>query len=84
MTEVSKRILDQYQVRKSRKQKQAFIEFLQKYFPEMKIEYHKGSGSNNLILGNPARVVRNLTTEEVESIIQSANNYVNLSKKYKK
>ena len=37
-----------------------------------------------LILGNPARVVRNLTTEEVESIIQSANNYVNLSKKYKK
>lgn len=37
-----------------------------------------------LILGNPARVVRNLTTEEVESIIRSANNYVNLSKKYKK
>jgi hypothetical protein len=55
MTEVSKRILDQYQVRKSRKQKHAFIEFLQKYFPEMKIEYHKGSGSNNLILGNPAK-----------------------------
>ena len=55
MTELSKTILDQYQVRKSKKQKQAFIQFLQRQFPEMRIEYHKGSGSNNLILGNPAK-----------------------------
>lgn len=37
-----------------------------------------------LILGNPAKVVRELTEAEIESIQCSADNYVNLSKKYKK
>lgn len=37
-----------------------------------------------LILGNPAKVIRELTKEEIESIQRSANNYVALSKKYKK
>lgn len=36
-----------------------------------------------LILGNPARVVRELSKEEIESIQISADNYVALSKKYK-
>ena len=35
-----------------------------------------------LILGNPAKVVRELSEAEIESIKNSANNYVNLSKKY--
>ena len=37
-----------------------------------------------LILGNPAKVIRQLTEAEVESIKRSADNYVSLSKKYKK
>ena len=37
-----------------------------------------------LILGNPAKVVRELSEAEIESIKNSANNYVNLSKKYTK
>ena len=37
-----------------------------------------------LILGNPAKVIRELTKVEVESIKKSADNYVSLSKKYKK
>lgn len=37
-----------------------------------------------LLLGNPAKVIRKLTDEEIENIQKSANNYVALSKKYKK
>lgn len=35
-----------------------------------------------LILGSPAKIIRKLTDEEIESIQKSANNYVELSKKY--
>ena len=35
-----------------------------------------------LILGNPAKVIRELTNDEIESIQRSADNYVTLSKKY--
>lgn len=35
-----------------------------------------------LILGNPAKVIRELTRDEIESIQRSADNYVALSKKY--
>lgn len=35
-----------------------------------------------LILGNPAKVIRELSEDEIESIKRSASNYVNLSKKY--
>lgn len=37
-----------------------------------------------LILRNPAKVIRELTKVEIESIKKSADNYVSLSKKYKK
>ena len=37
-----------------------------------------------LILGNPAKVVRELTDDEIKSIKKSSDNYVNLSKRYKK
>ena len=36
-----------------------------------------------LILGNPAKVIRKLTDEEIDRIQKSADNYVALSKKYK-
>lgn len=55
MTDISNTILEKYQIRKSKRQKSAFIDFLQTVFPELKIENHKGSGSNNLILGDPNR-----------------------------
>ena len=35
MTELSKKILDAYQVRKTRKQKQAFAELLQQHIPNL-------------------------------------------------
>lgn len=36
-----------------------------------------------LVLGNPAKVIRKLTDEEIDRIQKSADNYVALSKKYK-
>lgn len=39
--------------------------------------------SGVLILGNPAKVIRKLTDEEINSITKSAENYVTLSKEYK-
>ena len=53
MTDISNTILEKYQIRKSKKQKNAFINFLQTAFPELTIEGHKWSGSQNLILGDP-------------------------------
>ena len=53
MTELSNTILSDYQVRKTGAQKAKFIEFMQKTFPDMKIE-RGGFGKNqNLILGDP-------------------------------
>lgn len=37
-----------------------------------------------LLLGNPAKAVRDLTEDEIASIQRSADNYVDLSKKYTK
>ena len=54
MTELSNTILSDYQVRKTKAQKARFIEFMQKTFPDMKIE-RGGFGKNqNLILGDHA------------------------------
>ena len=44
-----------------------------------KLEYEEGM----LILGNPAKIVRMLTDEEIEHIIKNANHYVENAKKYK-
>lgn len=41
-------------------------------------EYEEGV----LILGSPAKVIRKLTEDEIKGIERSANNYVELSKKY--
>ncbi len=53
MTNVSQEILDTYQIRKGRKRKNEFIEFLSSKFPELKVEQSgKTIVSKNLILGD--------------------------------
>ena len=53
MTELSRKILDAYQVRKTKKQKDRFIDLLREYIPELKIEAAGFPKSKNLILGDP-------------------------------
>lgn len=55
MTELSEIILDKYQVRKTKKQKQHFIELLQKYFPELQVQEGGFPKNRNLILGDVKR-----------------------------
>ena len=52
MTEIGKRILEQYQVRKSAKQKTAFIEFMQTHYPQLTVETGGLLGNRNLVLGD--------------------------------
>lgn len=52
MTELSTKILSSYQVRKTAKQKQAFIEFLQSNIPETVVESTNFPKNNNLVIGN--------------------------------
>lgn len=53
MTETCRRILEEYQVRKSAKQKLRFIEFLQSRYPELRVEEGGWPRCRNLILGDP-------------------------------
>lgn len=61
MTEFSRLVLEQYQVRKNKRQKTAFIEFLQDTAHRLgySINVEKNSFARNVILGNPetAKVV---------------------------
>ena len=59
MTELSQVIFDKFQVRKTRKQKDAFIHLLHSYIPELKVQELGFPKSRNLILGDPeaAKVV---------------------------
>ena len=52
MTELSQRILQDFQVRKSRKQKGAFIGLLREHYPALTIEQGGLIKSNNIILGD--------------------------------
>ena len=52
MTELSRKILADHQVRKTKRQKDAFIALLQKSFPQLKIEESKLPNCRNLILGD--------------------------------
>ena len=52
MTELSQTILREYQVRKTKKQKDRFIQLLQAYFPQLQIESTRFPKSRNLIIGN--------------------------------
>ena len=53
MTRISKEILEKYQIRKTRKQKTAFIEFLRAHYPDLKIEDDALGYSRNIVIGNP-------------------------------
>ena len=53
MNEISKEILEKYQVRKTKAQKTAFIEFLRAHYPDLKIETDGLSYSRNIVIGNP-------------------------------
>ena len=55
MTALSRQILDEYQIRKTRKQKDAFIQLLESRFPELSIEQSAIVKSRNLIIGDPER-----------------------------
>lgn len=59
MTQISEEILEKYQIRKTRKQKTAFIEYLRAHFPELKVEEDAIGYSRNIVIGNPdtAKVV---------------------------
>lgn len=46
------------------------------------VTQNKEFGEGLLILGNPARVVRRLTEEEIEGIRNSAKHYIELSREY--
>ncbi|GAA5819696.1 MAG: gamma carbonic anhydrase family protein [Methanobrevibacter sp. CfCl-M3] len=43
---------------------------------------YKEFPEKSLILGSPAKTIRELNSEEIESITENANTYVKLSKKY--
>lgn len=43
MTELSQEILQNYQVRKTKAQKTAFIELMRKYYPEIQVETRRFS-----------------------------------------
>ena len=59
MTSISKEILEKYQVRKTKKQKTAFIEFMRAHFPNIRIQTDSLSYNRNIVIGNPdtAKVV---------------------------
>ncbi len=52
MNEISKEILEKYQIRKTKKQKTEFIEFMRAHFPDLQIE-EGGLGKNrNIVIGD--------------------------------
>ncbi len=53
MTEISLEILEKYQIRKTKAQKTAFIEFMRAHFPELKVEAGVFDFSRNIVIGNP-------------------------------
>ena len=53
MTELSHKILDAYQVRKTKKQKQAFITLLQQHIPNLQVQKMGFPKSRNLVIGDP-------------------------------
>ena len=53
MTELSRKVFDSFQIRKTAKQKQAFAAFLQAHIPELQIHETRFPKSRNLIIGDP-------------------------------
>lgn len=53
MTQISEEILEKYQIRKTRKQKTAFIEYMRAHFPNLRVEDDAIGYSRNMVIGNP-------------------------------
>lgn len=53
MTQISEEILEKYQIRKTRKQKTAFIEYMRAHFPNLRVEDDAIGYSRNIVIGNP-------------------------------
>lgn len=53
MTELSREILENYQVRKTKKQKQAFTALLQTHIPSLQVQQMRFPKSCNLVIGDP-------------------------------
>ena len=53
MTELSKTVLDKYQVRKTKKQKEEFFRFLQTHIPQLQVQEGGFPRSRNLMIGDP-------------------------------
>lgn len=54
MTELSRIVLESYQVRKTKKQKQAFAAFLQNYISQLQVQESGLFKCRNLVIGDPA------------------------------
>ncbi|MBQ7875051.1 MAG: M28 family peptidase [Oscillospiraceae bacterium] len=52
MTDISKEILEKYQIRKSKKQKTEFMEFMRAHFPELNVEEGGFAKNRNIVIGN--------------------------------
>ena len=55
MTELSQEIFDHYQVRKTKKQKLAFIDLLHTHIPQLQVQEQGFPKSRNLVIGDPER-----------------------------
>ena len=55
MISVSEKILESYQMRKTKKQKTAFIDFLSRYYPQLKVEEGGFPKSRNLVFGDVSK-----------------------------
>ena len=55
MTPLSQTILESFQVRKTKKQKQAFIDLLQSHFPQLQIQDGGFIKCKNLVIGDPEK-----------------------------
>ena len=55
MNDISREILDKYQVRKTNSQKTAFIAFLKEKYPHLHVEEGGFPRCRNLVVGDPAR-----------------------------
>lgn len=55
MTPLSQKILENYQVRKTNKQKTAFIELMQEHYPQLQVQQSRFPNCRNLIIGDPEK-----------------------------
>lgn len=53
MTDLSRQILENYQVRKTKKQKQAFTDLLQMHIPQLQVQEKGMPKCRNLVVGDP-------------------------------